>query len=559
MAKRVRKSDREDYNKPVIDNEQQRLDIEAEKKRLIEEFRQKKVQLMILEAREKYSKYVELVHAYDRKFKIAKFQEYICDCLDLLIENKLLNAKGNPVSGICLSQPSQTGKSRCVTETFPSYYLGKYPYDHVLEVSYSGDFAERFGRRNMEKISEFGQAVFDISLSPSKATFTEFEIHGTKGGMVSQGIDGQITGISSDLTIIDDPYKGMIDADSPATKRLVMSQWLNAIKLRASSKCKYVIVHTRWNEDDLIGYLSQNEPDDWYVINLPIVAEQDEPMTGRKVGDPLLPEAGKDLAWAMKLKSTYERDPELGGMRTWNAVMMGKPNALEGNIIKRNYWKRYRLSLDMQRGNIFHEEIQSWDCAFKDTADSDYVAGHCWGRIGLDYYLKDVIHERMDIVKTMDEIMRFSSKHKNAKIKLIEEKANGAAVIQMLRIKLNGLIPVNPSVSKYERVNLILHLFEGGSVYIPDEVEVAPGVWQKCRWAEEVITECANFRPERKTGKDDHVDAATMALGRLMYSFAKQERHEKKVVGFASENEMRDMGIIPFANKPRRPGRILNR
>ena len=82
---------------------------------------------------------------------------------------------------------------------------------------------------------------------------------------------------------------------------------------------------------------------------------------------------------------------------------------------------------------------------------------------------------------------------------IIEDKANGPAVMQMLRNKIPGLIPIQASTSKAERVNAVLPMWEAGNVYIPDEIEVSPGIWKRCEWAEDVIDQCANFRPERKS------------------------------------------------------------
>jgi hypothetical protein len=229
------------------------------KKKLLEQKAQLQAQAMPLMAREDYATYVEYVHLYDKNFKIAKFQRYICNCIDKLINGELLNDKGVPYEGICLSQPAQTGKSRCITETLPSYYLGKFPYNHVIEVSYGDDLANRFGRRNIEKINEFGKPLFGIEISPDKKAADEFELAKTKGGMLSRGIGAAITGSPSDLTIVDDPYKNRQDADSPTYKQFVINEWLNTIRTRASAKCKYIIVHTRWNEDDLIGYLLDND------------------------------------------------------------------------------------------------------------------------------------------------------------------------------------------------------------------------------------------------------------------------------------------------------------
>ena len=91
---------------------------------------------------------------------LQDFQEYICDCIDKLINNELVNDKGEPYEGITVSIPPQHGKSRVITETIGSYYLGRFPYDHVIEIAYGEDLAVKFGRRNKQKVEEFGN-LFD--------------------------------------------------------------------------------------------------------------------------------------------------------------------------------------------------------------------------------------------------------------------------------------------------------------------------------------------------------------------------------------------------------------
>ncbi len=506
--------------------------------------------MMPLKAKEDYATYVQYTHQFDKEFVMAPFQKYICNCIDKLLNNELLNDKGKPYIGICLSQPSQTGKSRCVTETLPSYFLGKKPYKNVIEVSYSDTFANRFGRRNLEKINQYGKQLFGIEVSKVKSAAEEFEIEGTRGGMLSAGLSGQITGNPADLLITDDPYKTMAEADSPSHKALIMDIWTSAIKMRVSATCKFIVVHTRWNEDDLIGYLLENEPDRWFEINLPMEAEEDEPHTGRKIGDPLLPEAGKDKAWVEEQKESFLKDPLGGGLRVWNALMQGRPSSKEGNLIKREYWQRYKLTLKMQKGEGFDEMLQSWDCSFKDTSNSDRVAGGAFGRIGANCFLLDVDYRRMDIIATMKAIMDMARKWPKALCKLIEDKANGPAVITMLKMKLPGMIPVQATKSKEERVNAVLPVWESGNVFIPDEIEVKPGIFKKCEWAEQVIDQCANFKPGKKVQKDDLVDCCSMALNRLMFAFVKKEKPVNTGKSFMTSAEAIDEGVISM--EPRR-------
>lgn len=538
--------------KSMLDNRaviiKRKIEILAELEKIKREEAEKMALLMPLKAKENYATYVEYTHQFDKDFHMAKFQRYICNCIDKLLVGQLLNDKGEPYIGICLSQPPQTGKSRCVTETLPSYFLGRNPFKSVVEVSYSDGFANKFGRRNLEKINEFGKQIFGIEISNDKSAAEEFEIKGTRGGMISAGLGGQITGAKADLIIIDDPYKSMIEADSASHKEMVMDIWTSAIKYRTSAICKFIVVHTRWNDDDLIGYLMSTEPDRWMEINLKMEAEEDEEITGRKIGDPLLPEAGKDKKWMLEQKASFLLDPLGGGVRAWNASFQQNPSSKEGNMIKREYWQRYKLSLAMQRGEGLQEMLQSWDCSFKDTKNSDLVAGGAVGRNGADIFLLDVDYGRKDIIATINAIIKMTKKYPKALRKLIEDKANGSAVITMLKRKLPGMIAVQATVSKEERVNAVLPVFEAGNVFIPSEIEVKPGIWIKCDWSDIVIDQCAAFKPGKKVQKDDLVDMLSQAISRLMYSFHFKDA-KIEIEGFYTEEELKDKGFKPYEIK----------
>jgi phage terminase large subunit-like protein len=112
----------------------------------------------------------------------------------------------------------------------------------------------------------------------------------------------------------------------------------------------------------------------------------------------------------------------------------------------------------------------------------------------------------------------------------------------MLQNKVHGLIPINPGTkSKGERVNIVLPLFAAGNVYIPDKIEVEPGVFETCQWANEIIEQCAAFKPDKKVQRDDEVDAASQALNWLMYLPATKT---------ASNRQRDDFGLYKQPDNP---------
>jgi predicted phage terminase large subunit-like protein len=135
------------------------------------------------------------------------------------------------------------------------------------------------------------------------------------------------------------------------------------------------------------------------------------------------------------------------------------------------------------------------DCSFKDLDTSDYVVDQVWARLG------DQIRRRMDCPATVKAVRDLTEKWPGTVAKLIEDKANGSAVIQMLQHEIRGLLPVNPHGGKVARAQVISPLVEAGNVYLlyPD---YAP-------WVNDFIEECAQFP---NGAHEDQVDAMTQAL-----------------------------------------------
>ena len=92
------------------------------------------------------------------------------------------------------------------TETLPSWYLMKHPDNSVIQISYEDELAERFGKRNLENVKEYGH-IFGVQVDPKKSTSKQFEILEHQGRLISRGIKSPLTGFSGHLIVIDDPVK----------------------------------------------------------------------------------------------------------------------------------------------------------------------------------------------------------------------------------------------------------------------------------------------------------------------------------------------------------------
>jgi len=476
-----------------------------DKKELIKEELKKEL------ARRDYSEYCKYVHRGN--WILGKHLKLICSEIENLIYRKM---KENI---LIISTPPQHGKSQCITETLPSFYLGKFPDRRIVALSYGDDLARKFGRRNKNKINEFGKQLFGIELK--KEQDSNFEIDGDTGSMLSTGIMGGITGNPADFIIIDDPIKNRQEAESETYRQRIWEEYLDSVNTRLSANGIVIIVMTRWHEDDLVGRVTKAIPEQCKVINIPLEAEEND-ILGRKVGDALFPEIGKDKEWLKRYKKLYTSEE---GSRSWNALMQGRPSAADGNLFKRDWWKKYKKAPRCPLN------IMTVDATFKDTSKSDYVAIGVWGKRNNEYYKLGLLNKRMGFVETVGAIKEFKRKYPFVNGIYIEDKANGSAIIDVLRRQISGVIAYNPGRdSKESRASAISPLVEAGQVYLP-EYET---------WTNDFIDQCASFP---NGSNDDMVDEMTMALNILRNRVATMEVKEDydPVYGIPFESEYDEM------------------
>ncbi|MDN6729123.1 MAG: phage terminase large subunit [Alkalibacterium sp.] len=433
---------------------------------------------------------------YTNNIQALRHQKYIAPYLQDIAEGKQ--------HFLIVELPPQHGKSTVITETFPSFYLGKNPGHQAMSVSYSEDLFKKFGRKNRDKFRLYSKDLFDQEISSSTASVSDWGVQGHEGNLYSTSIFGGATGRGSDLLIIDDPYKNRAEAESKTIRDKIYSEWQDTFYSRLSAQGSVILIMTRWHEDDLAGRLLREQTLPWEEIKIPAIAEEND-LLDRHVGEALAPEIGKDEQWAQRTK-------EVSGSRTWNALYQQRPVPAGGNIFKRSWVKyyvpdvaakiKYKLGDDVAiLPDNMQQQLQSWDCTFKDKDTSDFVSGQVWGRKDAEFYLLDRYHERMGIVETMKAIESMAERHPQATAKLIEDKANGTAVIEMLQKQISGIIPVQPNGGKEVRAQAVAPYWEAGNVYVPHPL------WRP--WVDDYLTEIESFP---NAPHDDDVDSMDQAL-----------------------------------------------
>jgi len=433
-----------------------------------------------------------------------------------LIDKAVVSAYNTPNARLIISMPPQEGKSQRVTKTATLWALLNNPDRRIAIASYSQELAEGFSRDIRNWLATFNgdEGTVDLGLRVARdnGAARRWQLSGHRGGVRAVGLRGSLTGRPVDAMIIDDPIKDAEQADSEYYRDFVWGWWQATAGTRFAPGAPVILILTRWHEDDLAGRLLAAEDGAvWNVINIPALADHD-PAKGQT--DPLGRQPGVWLNSARKRTiDEWNATRVRVGSRVFNALYQGRPSPATGDVLRRTWWRRYDTLLWKDGGDGksmlldgFDEVIISVDATFKNTKSSDFVVMQVWAKRGADVYLIDQVHRRLSFTETVKAFTKLVEKWPQATAKLIEDKANGTAVIDQLRKKIPGLIPVNPTESKFARANAVAPFVESGNVHLPT--------------AEVALFDVEGFIEEATAfpngAHDDQIDGFSQAVARLL-------------------------------------------
>lgn len=418
-------------------------------------------------------------------FVDAKHIEVICSQLERCYRRD--------VQKLCINVPPGHSKSMLCAVMFPAWIWIRSPHERFICASHSLAQATKHSVLCRELIESawYQQRWGDrFRLAADQNQKTAFK--NDKGGHRNIASPGNATGDSAEFMIVDDPHEiGDVSPDS----LLRVAEWFDRTlcsRIRDPQRGVRIVIGQRVAQNDLTGHVIE---DGGYThLCLPAEYEPNHPSTTEL--DWRTSEG--ELLWPERYDSAFmdEEKKRLGSL-AFATLHQQRPSAVGGNIIK-EAWPRYYTTLP----GDFDTRVISVDATFKESKDADYVVVQCWGRKGADYYLIDQIRGKWDFVTTISQLKSFIAKHPRATTRLIEDKANGPAIISSLKHEISGLIPVNPKSSKEARLASTQPLWEAGNVYLP----------QNAPWLDAYVAELTTFPT---AAHDDQVDATSQALSRL--------------------------------------------
>lgn len=443
------------------------------------------------------------------------------------------------IQDLLINVPPRHSKSITVATAWPTWEWGPIAKYHLRWIfsSYAQTLSVRDSNKRRKVMGHpWFQARWGHLFKLGGAKYlqdgaTKFENeHG--GYQLSTSVKGSNTGEGGDRIICDDPHN-VKETHYDTIREETVRWWSEVMSTRRNNpnQSARVVIMQRVHESDVAakckeaGYVHLNLPLEYNrkrhchvrVPPTPEVAPVFEWSDWRTVeGELLDPER-----FGPAVRDQHKR--ELGSY-AYSGQFQQDPTPAEGGIIKLA-WVRYWLpeghigwdSLDALDRSItvvlpkqldYGSKTISWDMAFKDALENDLVCGQVWGKVKANHYLLEYVHDHLTFTRTLRAVRSLSARHPDCVRVLVEEAANGIAIIDSLRDTVSGLIGVQALASKSARVQAVQPLFEAGQVYIPHPL-IQPPI---PAGAMAPVMELTTFP---NAVHDDWVDALTQALIRM--------------------------------------------
>lgn len=410
----------------------------------------------------------------------------------------------NEIKDLVINVPPGSMKSLAICTLYPTWTWTQDPGRRGIYASYSADLANRDSLRSRQLIESpwyqerWGEAADNPIVVRNRDQWSVQRYSNQAAGFrMATTVAGRLVGYHGHDLIVDDPIKPTDCTDLALDAAEFW--WFKGMITRRLPNAHRVVIMQRLHDRDLAGLSIEAG---FASLVIPMEYEKG-PRTKTPLGtvDPRTRE-GEPL-WPARWSETElaELKKDLGPRET-AAQLQQRPAPAEGAIFKEAYLKWYKAAPALRRMNV----VLSVDANFKRTDTGSYAVAQVWGARGAEYYLLDQIRDRYSFSELLDAVRRLASKWRTASRILVEDKANGSALVNVLGKELSGVTPVLPERDKVRRAHAIEPLWAAGNVYLPDR-SIAP-------WIDDFWLECRSF-PVAK--HDDQVDAMSQALAHLKH------------------------------------------
>lgn len=444
-------------------------------------------------ARSTYHDYLQYINPW---FKTSGFSLQMGNALDKFEQD--VHAGKRPIA--IFEAPPQHGKSEIVSRTNPARLASRNPDWHIGILSYASSLADGMllnVRQTLE--SKTHRALYPPRPHNKKQLINRSDmvsIPGGRGTLISGGVGTGIAGKPLDIGIIDDPIKDAEEALSPTISKRNWNWYLTVFNARLSENSGQIIMGTNWGQNTLPSMIYEHYKGDPRLSVYKFPALNYETETGFNPNLPLGP-----LVPHFKSEAFLREVKALNSAYWWAAMYQQNPQVLGGNIFIQAGLQYYFRGQLPER---FDRMIMSVDCAFENKSSSDDVAIQVWGKKGAHSFLLDQMLGKMSFTQTLENILQMKKSWKYLSTVLVEGKANGDAVLDVLKGKLPGLKRIVPTAHKEVRAHAVTAFWEAKNIWLPHP--------DTCPWIKTTVDSLLLFPA---AAQDGDVDALSQALSFL--------------------------------------------
>lgn len=354
------------------------------------------------------------------------FVRELCSILERFKEE--MEAGNRPL--YVIEAPPQVGKSICLQD-FTAWMCGLNPDLRIIFASFSDDLGIRANKSLQTTMSNdaykwlFGDLINSDNVRNmvgSQRNDHQIDFVGFSGSFVNTTSQGQITGKSCDLMIIDDPIKGREQANSETMRNKVWNWFTNDAMTRMSPKSGTIIINTRWHLEDLAGkVMASGMP--YKRFTFKAIAEEDE--EHRLKGEVLVPEY-KGIEFYNNFRQTLSE-------ADWQSLFQQNPVVEGGNLFKADWFETIDFISDTEMDYTFITA----DTSYTSKQSSDYTVFTHWGRKDNKLFRLDSLRDKRNAVEVEEWAESWIRSKINKKFRYIwiEPQGHGVYLNQSFRKK----------------------------------------------------------------------------------------------------------------------------
>ena len=420
---------------------------------------------------------------------------------------------------LVITLPPGLAKSLIASVLWPAWLQMRSPEIRILATSYVDTLSRRDTRRHRDLVEtptyqHLGCARDHAREGRDRWGLTkrsDDEIHTSAGGYrIAASVHGATTGWRADVVIGDDLLSAL-DAYSAASRlearryasEVLPSRLVEADEGRAGG---YVLIGQRLHPEDPPGWaISQG----WTHLDLPATHYERSTSSTPWWSDPR--EVGELLDPVLLPEDRLRALRTALGPYAYGAQYQQQPVMPDGGIVRRSWVPVLPLSSeDAEHGQwVISADLRAGG---RDMQRSSYASIGVWVCLGPRRHRVDAVRGRLDVVETMTAIRRLCAAYPRVSQVLVEDRADGRAVVTMLQRELPVVAVSLETGDKLGRLQATVPQWEAGHVRVVPRYPLAGGGDPRVCSVEEWLGELTTFP---SSPQSDQVDEASLVLLRL--------------------------------------------